>query len=127
MKKSIATILLPIQLIAALLGSNAPSELSKIGNLIDHYEHHVREHGQHDLTILDFLIEHFGLDHGADDEHEALPLLGGCGAPAAAAEVEQLRIDLQLSTVNVSGSPLRRTEVVPQTPASEIFQPPRLI
>ncbi|MFN4908380.1 MAG: hypothetical protein ACK47W_07810 [Bacteroidota bacterium] len=124
--KSLAIILLPIHLMAALLGSNEPSELSKIGNLISHYQHHVMQHGQPNLSFIDFLVDHFGSDQAADDEHEALPLLGGCSATFLAAEIESVRIDLRPSRADVPQSPLPKTNGMPQASVPEIFQPPRL-
>lgn len=93
--KSFASILLPIQLIVALLGTYDPGELSKIANLADHYRHHVQEHGETNLTIMDFLIDHFAGDHAADDEHHALPLLGGGTAQTLAIEIQSSTYDIR--------------------------------
>jgi hypothetical protein len=124
--KSLAIILFPIHLVAALLGSYEQSELSKIGNLVDHYQHHVSEHGQPDLSFIDFLVDHFGTDHSADDEHEALPLLGGCTTAFIAAEIESVQIDLGPSRSDIPKSPLAEANVKPQSSVPEIFQPPRI-
>jgi hypothetical protein len=124
--KSFATILLPVQLIVALLGTYDPGELSKIANLADHYRHHVHEHGETNLTILDFLIDHFAGDHAADDEHHALPLLGGGATPVMAIEIHRPSCNLQLPLVDVPVSPLNDADGSTQRSVPEIFQPPRI-
>ena len=124
--KSFATILLPVHLIAALLGTYDPGELAKIANLVDHYRHHVCEHGETDLTILDFLIEHFASDHAADDEHGALPLLGGGAASVIAIEIHRPYCDLQPTPIDVPASPLADMHESTRRSAPDIFQPPRL-
>lgn len=124
--KSLAIILLPIHLVAALLGSYDPQELAKIGNLVEHFDHHVSAHGQRDLSFVDFLIDHFGSKQRSDDEHEALPLLGGCTSAMSAAEIEHVRVEIRLQPVDVPQSPLPKTNGTPQASVPEIFQPPRL-
>lgn len=124
--KSFAIIILPIQLVAALLGTYDPGELAKIANLADHYRHHVREHGEANLTILDFLIEHFTSDHAADDEHKALPLLGGGTAQTLAIEIQSSTYDIRPQPVEVPLGPLADVHGVTRQSAPDIFQPPRL-
>ena len=123
--KSFATILLPIQLIVALLGTYDPGELSKIANLADHYRHHVQEHGETNLTIMDFLIDHFASDHATDDEHHALPLLGGGTASIQAIEIQRPSCDPQPEPVDVPASPLSDVHESTRQSAPDIFQPPR--
>lgn len=124
--KSLAIILLPIHLLAALLGSYEPQELSKFGNLVEHFDHHVSAHGQADLSFVDFLIDHFGSQQRSDDEHEALPLLGGCTSAVPVAEIEYVRVELRPQPVDVPPSPLPSLAGAPRRTTTDIFQPPRI-
>ena len=124
--KVLATIFLPLQLVIALLGSYDPTELSKLGNLVHHYVHHVQEHGEQDLSFFDFLVEHFGSHDNNDSEHESLPLLGGGGWQFPAVELPTQMILTALSPTDV---PVRSVELPVSAPfcaPPDIFQPPRI-
>ena len=124
--KVLATIFLPLQLVIALLGSYDPAELSKLGNLVHHYVHHVQEHGEQDLSFFDFLIEHFGSHDNNDSEHESLPLLGGGGWQIPAVELPTLMILTALSPTDVPVSSVELPVSAPLSAPPDIFQPPRI-
>ena len=123
--KALATILLPLQLVIALLGTYDPVELSKLGNLVHHYVHHVQEHGEQDLSFLNFLVEHFGTDSINDSEHESLPLLGGGGWQIPAVELPTRMILAALSPTDAPSSAVERPVSAPLSAPADIFQPPR--
>lgn len=123
--KVLATIFLPLQLVIALLGTYDPAELSKLGNLVHHYVHHVQEHGEQDLSFFDFLIEHFGSAGGNDSEHESLPLLGGGGWQISAVELPTRLILTALSPTDVPASTVDVQVSAPLSAPPDIFQPPR--
>ncbi len=123
--RTLATMLLPLQLVIALLGTYDPAELSKLGNLVHHYVHHVQEHGEQDLSFLNFLVEHFGSSDINDSEHESLPLLGGGGWQIPAVELPTRMILAALSPTDAPMSAMELPVSAPLSAPPDIFQPPR--
>jgi hypothetical protein len=102
-------------------------EVAKISALVDHYRHHVQEHGQTDLSFIDFLVLHYARP-GADqeDDHSDLPLMNGHPTslplsgpvlPATLAAPEPPVRARLLPLPCSDGSPEHRT--------LDVFQPPK--
>lgn len=72
--KALSLLLSGQLLIAALVPGRSLQELAKVPGLIDHYRHHVADHGS--ISFLDFLNLHYGSPshrHDREEHHEELP------------------------------------------------------
>lgn len=103
-------------------------ELAKISALVHHYRHHVQDHGQTDLSFVDFLVLHYG-QPGADQDnehselplmngHPTLPLLSGPVPPTTILAVPEPPVLAELH-------PRIATDGCPEGRALEVFQPPK--
>ena len=63
--------------IASLLipGSGLP-EIQHVAGIVQHYHHHVSENGERDLSLIRFLLDHYGTNTHSDAQHEQLPFHG---------------------------------------------------
>jgi hypothetical protein len=49
-------------------------ELMRLGAVVEHFHHHVEEHGEKQLSFMEFLVDHFSANSTPDPEHDSLPL-----------------------------------------------------
>lgn len=122
-----SAVLLPVLMFGALIGSFDTEDLRKVPNVLVHYEHHLIEHGEHDLTFLEFLIDHFASDNGPDTEHDDLPIIGGtAGTIIAITSAMEGSVDFDLQPDPVPCSILLSQRITLFGHTTDIFQPPRL-
>lgn len=80
MYRACATILFAIVSILAMLPGMDGQELVRLGSAVAHYHHHVEQHGQQDLSLAEFITEHYGTPASNQQEpweHHNLPLQHG--------------------------------------------------
>lgn len=120
-------LLIPFVLSASLLGSFDARELAKIPNIVAHYQHHRTEHGQADMTFLDFLTSHFQSGAAHDDEHENLPLFSGSATAWHLVPLVEVQSDVE-HLFHIVMHPAREVERHDPSSGSitPVFQPPRL-
>ncbi len=124
--KLISIIVAPFLLLTSVVAGFDTSALRAAGELVKHYRHHVEEHGQTDLSLIDFLVSHFSASAQPDDEHNGLPLLGGihAGGTVVIPIVDTRLLAFIAPLCDILPVPLRvrsATLTFPQV----IFQPPR--
>lgn len=122
-----AYLLLPVLVAGAILGTFDAQELQKVPNVLVHYRHHQLEHGEQNLSFLQFLVDHFHAGTEQDSEHEDLPLLGGLSAaPAIVPLVVQVTSELSIDSQEL---PMLVEQSEPQLCPGlmlDVFQPPRV-
>ena len=125
--KLISILIAPFILLTTVVAGFDTSALLRAGEVIEHYQHHVEEHGQTNLSVLEFLLSHFSTSAQPDDEHEGLPLLGGLHASGVTViPVLGNRIVTFVAPLSdVLPAPLPEIRVTP-APTQSIFQPPRI-
>ncbi len=127
MRTAVTTLLLPLLLVTSLVTGFNTAELRNLGELAEHYRHHVEAHGERDLSVLDFLANHFGGSAERDEEHRTLPLLGGGTGglltPVALDATVGVRMPLPVRFV---GRIPDRADVPGQPSVGGVFQPPRM-
>jgi hypothetical protein len=127
MRSAITALLLPLFFVTSLVTGFNTAELRDLGRLAEHYRHHVETHGERDLSVLEFLVDHFGGSAERDDEHRTLPLLGGGAAgtltPVALDATIGVRLPLPVRFV---GRMPDRADVPAQPSVGGVFQPPRM-
>lgn len=102
-------------------------ELEKIGNVVAHYHHHVHEHDETELSVIEFLIDHFSTTSSHEEQaHNELPFAdaGHVACNHLLPDTDVYRIEFYLPVVLayqpiVTASPLRDPE------CDGLFQPPR--
>jgi|GEM_PF-1480912 hypothetical protein len=124
--KLISILIAPFILLTTVVAGFDTSALASAANVVEHYQHHVKEHGQTNLSVIEFLLSHFSTSAEPDDEHNGLPLLGGLHANSVTAiPVLGIRILSFVAPLSdVLPEPLLEHSVTP-TFAQSIFQPPR--
>jgi len=102
-------------------------ELAKISALVHHYRHHVQDHGQTDLSFVDFLVLHYG-QPGADqdNEHSELPLMNGHPTlPLLSGPVPPTTLTAPEPRVQAALLPILTSDGRPEGRTVEVFQPPK--
>ena len=127
LKYVIACALLPILIAGSMIGSYDSIELRKLPNVVEHYNHHVNVHGEHDLSFLQFLADHYSSETERDVEHENLPALGGL---AVHHSVEPCQvgsaIDFPCQTPTEISSMSPEANMICFNHTTDVFQPPRM-
>lgn len=121
-------LIIAISMFSIGLGPLLP-DLPKIPAIWGHYQHHVREHGENDLSFVEYLVDHFtGFDH-QDDEHAQLPLhcTGGVAGGSSGAYVG---VDVVTNVQPYFSEPTPVTYAKPEAkppaePTSKTVKPPR--
>ncbi|CAN5454219.1 hypothetical protein BH10BAC6_BH10BAC6_12690 [soil metagenome] len=103
-------------------------EIAKISALVDHYRHHIQDHGETDLTFTDFLIQHYGQPgSNQDTEHSELPLMNGhptsllLSGPVSPTTILAVPEPPVLAELH----PRIATDGCPEGRSLEVFQPPK--
>lgn len=124
--KPISIIIAPFILLTSVVAGFDTSTLRAAGEVIEHYRHHVEEHGQTDLTLIDFLVSHFSTSAQPDDEHDGLPLLGGihAGSSVVIPIIGTRLLSFVAPLCDILPEPLPVRSATP-TFTQVIFQPPR--
>ena len=127
MRHFISILLLPLVFTSTVIAGFDVHELEKLGNVVLHYQHHVSDHGETNLSFVEYLVDHFSASSSHEDQdHRGLPLAGAghfCGShilPVVLSPLVRLHV------------PVTTEFLVPEdatphhAPAYErIFQPPR--
>lgn len=127
MQRLVSTFLAFLLLSTSIVPGMDARELAKISALADHYRHHVQEHGQTDLSFLDFLILHYGHSNAdQDDDHSGLPLLSGHPtSPTLSGPVAPPTISAPDPVEQGRCVVLPTSEGSPQGRTADVFQPPK--
>lgn len=123
----LSILLLPLVFASTVIAGFDVHELEKLGNVVIHYQHHVSDHGETDLSFFEYLADHFSASSSHEDQqHKGLPLVGSghfCGNHV---------LPLTLSPHVHLHVPVTTVFMIPEdaaphhAPAYErIFQPPR--
>lgn len=103
-------------------------EVAKISALVDHYRHHVQDHGETGLSFVDFLVLHYG-QPGADQDHEhsELPLMSGHPTllPLSGPVSPTTTLTAPEPPVLAALLPLLTPDGRPEGRTVEVFQPPK--
>lgn len=110
-------------------------ELVKVGVLFEHFHEHEGDHTlehagrhNHDLSIIDFIAEHYGdSKHKQDKQHDHtdLPLMIGTTNLTYVAVVRMQGMTLPAPVVDEGASMLTSESLLPYHATRTIFQPPR--
>lgn len=124
--KLVSIVIAPFLLLTSVVAGFDTSALRAAGEVIEHYRHHVEEHGQKDLSLIDFLVSHFSASAQPDDEHEGLPLLGGihAGSSVVIPIIGKRLLSFVAPLCDILPEPLPVRSATP-TFTQVIFQPPR--
>jgi hypothetical protein len=127
MRRIAATFILPMLITGSLMGSFQSQELRQLPNLIAHYDHHRTEHGQPELTFIEFLLDHFlQSTPDTDPEHDALPLFGSIpAAQSFVPSMQALRLQCIESPQDYQQQAPRQQEFPDSGSPTDVFQPPR--
>jgi len=121
-------LIIAISMFCIGLGPLLP-DLPKIPAIWGHYQHHVREHGENDLSFVEYLVDHFtGFDH-QDDEHAQLPMHSVPGCAGASGGV-YVGVCVETDVKPYCSEPTRQTYTTssakPSSPTtSKTVKPPR--
>ncbi|MBL0323064.1 MAG: hypothetical protein KA339_05975 [Candidatus Kapabacteria bacterium] len=75
MRRLLSILLLPLVFTSTVIAGFDVHELEKLGNVVLHYQHHVSEHGETDLSFFEYLADHFSASSSHEDQqHKGLPL-----------------------------------------------------
>jgi len=99
-------------------------EIMRVGALLEHYQHHVSDHGDKHLSFFEFLIDHYASGANDDAEHTSLPLHdhGTCaGMTACETHSSVSVVVVQVTRQCVTEPPT----MISYTESSAVFQPPR--
>ncbi len=124
--KLISIIVAPFILLTTVVAGFDTSALGSLAEVVEHYQHHVDDHGETNLSVLEFLVSHFSTSAQPDDEHDSLPLLGGLHASGVTVipVLAYRNVMLVAPLSDVLLAPLPETRATP-TFTQTIFQPPR--
>ncbi len=56
-----------------LMPGSGIAELQHLGLVVEHYQHHVVDHGETSLSFFEFLVDHFAAPTHHDAHHSQLP------------------------------------------------------
>lgn len=128
MYRACATMLLTIVSILAMFPGMDGQELVRLGSAVAHYHHHVHQHGQTDLTLAEFVVEHYATPASNQQEpweHHNLPLQHGSpttSMPALPTSSHPLPLFTTIIVVlSFDGQPYGK----PISRTLGVFQPPR--
>lgn len=120
----------PLLLVLVVFTSAAPGaglhEWKRLGAIVQHYEHHVRDHGEATLSFFEFLVDHFARPTHADPQHPSLPMHDN-HPPSVQYSIACDEIEQPTITVPFVNVPLVKVtpNAPPTPPTASIFQPPR--
>jgi hypothetical protein len=120
----------PLLLVFVVFTSAAPGaglhEWTLLGAIVQHYDHHVRDHGEATLSFFDFLVDHFARPTHADPQHPSLPVHDSY-ASSVLYSITCEAIEQPAPTVHIVDAPIvpRAPNAPPTPPTVSIFQPPR--
>jgi len=123
MRRCIALLLLVVFGTLSLVPNMDGRELLPLGALVEHYQHHVNDHGERNLSFTDFLIDHYAVaptQQKETSEHSNLPL--HVKITVACASLPGIP-SFSLPPVPVSAA-ISRSTYVPPTPPSDCLRCP---
>lgn len=125
--KLISIVIAPFILLTTVVAGFDTSALGSLAEVVEHYQHHVDEHGQTNLSIVEFLLSHFSTSAQPDEEHRELPLLGGihAGGVTIIPVLAHRNVMLVAQLCDVLPAPMSDSGVACSLP-QQIFQPPRI-
>ena len=114
--------------LASLMVAFGPAlhELQKLPGIMSHYRHHVEVHGEDDLSILEYLVTHFGERDHEDEDHASLPFHGDSLCHGHTMVVPQTAEPLSVPVLVLHTATVEPSNGQPVTRTDGIFQPPRV-
>lgn len=129
MRRAVSILLLVVMCALSAFPGMSGHDLSRLGHLAQHYRHHIEQHQQHELSFIEFLVEHYATPQSHQDEpweHSSLPMHPGAACTATSAAVDLPATPLIPTVSEASpqtyahsvavGSPIHRTSCLDQPP-----------
>ena len=102
------------------------NQLNKLPSLVNHYKHHVEEHG--DITISTFIALHYNENssHRSEENHQDLPFFQMSTTSLVAVSHEFEMVHPVLPTINAFEIGYYKPNHYSFQDCGSIFQPPRV-